>query len=331
VSDSVLAQALEQLTQEVRALRRQADEQERQLARVLEATRLAHDDDRWHRERLRAAREAADYSEPYDADEPLVSIVVPTWNNATALRDIALPAALGQTYQHFEIVIVGDCATDEVAAAATSTGDPRVRFHNNTYRGPYPDVPRQLWLSSGTPAYNAGAALARGAWIAPMSDDDPWATDHLERLLEKARTDRLEFVFGKIRMHWPDGRVEVLGRFPPEHGQIGLQAALLHRGLRLFELEFGDALFDVPNDWGVIRRMMRAGVRMGHVDAVVVDYFPSVRSPAQEVEADAAPSDPAADGGAPPSETGTGGGHLLRAAARRWRGRRAGARPKAPR
>jgi hypothetical protein len=289
VSDPSLAEVLEQLTQEVRGLREQADEHRRHLARVLETTRLLHDNDRWYREGLRAAREATDYAEAYDSPEPLVSIVVPTWTNAEALRDVALPAALAQTYQQFEVVIVGDCAPPDVEAVATGTGDARVRFHNLTIRGPYSDDPRQGWLASGTPAYNAGAALARGAWIAPMSDDDPWTPDHLERLLEKARTDRLEFVFGAIRMHWPDGRVEKLGRYPPEHGQIGLQAALLHRALRLFELEFGDALFDAPNDWGTIRRMMRAGARMGYVDEIVVDYFPSVRSPAHAVTATVEP------------------------------------------
>jgi hypothetical protein len=44
------------------------------------------------------------------------------------------------------------------------------------------------------------------------------------------------------------------------------------------ELELGHALFATPNDWGLVHRMMRTGVRMGMVDDVTVIYSPSQRS-----------------------------------------------------
>ena len=43
------------------------------------------------------------------------------------------------------------------------------------------------------------------------------------------------------------------------------------------ELELGHALFDKPNDWGLVHRMMRVGVRMGMVDETTVVYRPSLR------------------------------------------------------
>lgn len=122
--------------------------------------------------------------------------------------------------------------------------------------------------------------MARGLWIAPLGDDDSFVAEHVERLLADARDRRLEFVYGRIRQIQPDGSESLLGEFPPRLSQVGLQAALYHAGLGFMELELGHALFGKPNDWGLVHRMMRAGVRMGMVDDVTVNYWPSLRSAA---------------------------------------------------
>jgi hypothetical protein len=274
----------------VRRLERRAEAHERSLQLMLSAVRLVHDDDRTLRRELRAARGQPGHAEAFDADAPLVSIIVPTWNNAEGLAGRSLPSALAQSYGHIEIVVVGDCSPPDVEAAVASFDDPRIRFYNLSVRGPYSEDPRAAWMSSGTPSYNAAAALARGLWLAPLADDDAFVPTHVEMLLALARSERLEFVYGRFARHWVGGDPEVLGRFPPELGQVALQASLYHRDLRLFELEFGDAVFDVPNDWGLVRRMLRAGVRFGMLDEIVSDYFPSGRlariTPPVEAEAE---------------------------------------------
>ena len=45
--------------------------------------------------------------------------------------------------------------------------------------------------------------------------------------------------------------------------------------LLLFEFELSAQLFGVPGDWDRALRMLRAGVRFGHVDAIVCDYYPT--------------------------------------------------------
>jgi hypothetical protein len=60
-------------------------------------------------------------------------------------------------------------------------------------------------MASGTPGFNAGVALARWLWIAPLGDDDAFGPEHVERLLAHARNRRLEFVYGRIRLILPDG------------------------------------------------------------------------------------------------------------------------------
>ena len=75
--------------------------------------------------------------------------------------------------------------------------------------------------------------------------------------------------------HFPDGSSDVLGEFPPRHTQFNWQATIYHAGLRFFELEFADSLFGEPNDWGLCRRWLRAGVRIGFLDEITADLYPS--------------------------------------------------------
>jgi hypothetical protein len=249
-----------------------------QLRTVLQALELIHDDDPGTRRRLQALRSDPDYDAAFTVAEPLVSVVIPTWNRPRELVERAIPSVLAQTHGRIEVIVVGDCSPPEVGEAVAAVGDPRVSFHNLTLRGPYLDDEYRGWLAAGTPAFNAGVVQARGLWIAPLGDDDEFAPDHVEHLLRAARERRLEFAYGRGRVILPDGRETLLGEFPPRLTQIGLQSALYHSGLRFIELELGHAVFGKPNDWGMVHRMMRVGVRMGMVDEVTVTYRPSLRA-----------------------------------------------------
>jgi hypothetical protein len=278
-----------ELTVQVEGLRRRLDaldanverssgELRAELRTLLEAVELIHDDDPGTRRRLRELRADSGYEKAFIAADPLVSVVIPTWNRTETLVDRAIPSALNQTHQNIEVIVVGDASPPAMARAIAAVGDPRVVFHNLTIRGPYDEDPVRSWLAAGTPGLNAGVALARGQWIAPLGDDDAFVPEHIERLLAHARDRRLEFVYGRIRLILPDGSQSLLGEFPPRFAQVNLQAALYHAGLSFMELELGHALFGKPNDWGLVHRMMRAGVRMGMVDDVIVNYWPSVRA-----------------------------------------------------
>ncbi len=228
------------------------------------------------RARLWELRAGPDYGAAFADERPLISVVIPTYENHRLLGERAIPSVLAQTYQHFEVVVVGDAAPAATADVIASFGDARLRFHNLPYRGPYPEHPESRWLVAGVPPYNEAVRRARGSWIAPLDDDDAFRPDHLERLLGAARAERLELAYGRVVIHRPDGGQDELGRFPPQAGQAALQMAIYHAGLgSIFPLELTDALYGIPSDWGLFRRMLGAGVRMGMIDAVVVDGYPS--------------------------------------------------------
>ncbi len=241
------------------------------VERTAAIARHIYDEEPRNRRRLHELRRSDEYELAFSEAEPLVSFLVPTYDSFETLRDVALPSILGQTYPNLEVIVVGDGAPPETAEAIAAVGDPRVTYLNRTIRGPYPDDPAKRWYVVGTPPANDALALARGRWIGVLGDDDAVRPEHTERLLAAAREHRWEHCYGRQQVNFAEGEPITIGEFPPAHGGWGLQAAIYHAGLRFFESELSDAIYDEPNDWGKCRRMIRAGVRFGMIDEVVVD------------------------------------------------------------
>lgn len=246
------------------------------LARQTEILRAIYDEEPGNRRRLWALRESAEYARPFEEENPLVTIFIPTYSNAEGLAERSIPSVLAQTYENLEVLVIGDAASPEVEAAARSFDDPRLRFLNLGIRGPYPDDPVELWRVAGAAPANEGVRLAQGQWMGVNCDDDAYTPDHVELLLAEARRRRLELVYGDIRrVHPGEEEGELLCTFPPRNEHFGMQAALLHRGLRIFSYEL--EVFGNGGDWAWMRRMLRLGVRIGMINDVVVEYYPSNR------------------------------------------------------
>jgi len=275
-----LADQVQACREELTALTRRVDELAQQRSaehhRGLEALRVVRDDDARSWERLWELRCSEEYALAFDEAEPLVTIIVTTFNRPELLSRRALPSVLGQTYEHLDCIVVGDGAPDEIAHVVESFGDERLRFVNLPYRGPYPARSDDAWLVGGTTPHNTGLALARGRWIGVVHDDDAMRSTCVESLLRLARAERAEVSYGRFERHEPGGGSETLGRFPPAWGEWGLQCSLLHSGLRFMPLQVSDWLFSIPNDAGLLERMLRLGVRFAMRDEIVFDYYPSL-------------------------------------------------------
>jgi hypothetical protein len=252
--------------------------------RAAEIARHTYDEEPANRRRLRELRRSEEYELAFSETEPLVTFVVPTYDSFETLRDVALPSILGQTYSNVEVIVSGDCAPPQTEEAIEEVDDPRVTYVNRTIRGPYPDDPSRRWYAIGVPPANDALALVRGRWIAVLGDDDAVRPNHTEDLLAAAQANRYEHCYGLQQVNFAEGEPITLGRFPPTLGQWGLQAALYHSGLRFFEGELSDAIYEEPSDWAKCRRMVRAGVRFGMIDRIVVDKNETRRRSAREWE-----------------------------------------------
>ena len=205
-----------ELTRTIETVRGEAADRHAETVQML---RLVHDDVPANRQRLWRLRQTREYALAFEEPEPLVSFTVATYTNLEALMERALPSMLAQTYERIEVVVVGDAAAPEIERAVKSLGDPRVRFYNQTYRGPYDEAGERIWYVAGGPPSNEALRLARGRWIASMDDDDVCRPDRVERLLKAARERQLEFCYGQILEHLPDAPDRL--RVPRFHRQLG--------------------------------------------------------------------------------------------------------------
>ena len=109
-------------------------------------------------------------------------------------------------------------------------------------------------------------AHARGAWIAPLDQDDEWAPDHLEVLLAAAAATGAEVVYGVSRVVLDDGTETFFGSWPPTLGDFGFQTAIYHAGLAALLYDANSHLVGEPADWNLARRMLEAGVSFEFVE-----------------------------------------------------------------
>ena len=62
-------------------------------------------------------------------DAPRVSVLIATYNYSSVLH-YAVASVLRQSFRDFELIVAGDCCTDDSEAVVQSFGDARVRWLN---------------------------------------------------------------------------------------------------------------------------------------------------------------------------------------------------------
>ena len=91
--------------------------------------------------------------------QPLVSVIIPTYNRGALVHE-AIASVLAQSYAPLELIVVDDGSTDATAASLRSARALRLVRQDHT------GMPGQ--------ARNAGARVARGAYLAFLDSDDLW-------------------------------------------------------------------------------------------------------------------------------------------------------------
>jgi glycosyltransferase involved in cell wall biosynthesis len=203
------------------------------------------------------------------APQPLVSIMIPTYNRGELLASRTLPSVLRQTYPHWEAVVVGDACTDDTAERIAALGDPRIRFTNLSARGDYPSDPMHRWMVAGAAPANAALDLTRGDWIGYMDDDDVISEDHIEVLLGFAVDTNAEFVYGAGDFQRSPTDWLRIGTLPPLPGNVMHSSVLYRAYLRFLKYDVSAWKQSIGADAHLWGRMASLGVRFGYLDSVV--------------------------------------------------------------
>lgn len=107
------------------------------------------------------------------AEQPLVSVVLPTYNRAVTLER-AVQSVLSQSYANLELLVVDDGSKDNTAEVMQTITDPRVR---------YLPMDRNRGASA---ARNHGLKAARGKYVAFQDSDDEWLAGKLHQQVDAA-------------------------------------------------------------------------------------------------------------------------------------------------
>lgn len=209
----------------------------------------------------------------------MISVVIPTYNRNELLFDRALASVMRQSVTDLEIHVVADgmvgTQAAELEARAAELHDPRLYIWHIP-RQQYPEDPAQRWCVLGLNARNHGLDHATGDWIAPLDDDDRWTDDHLQVLLNAAEESGAQFVYGMSQYHWPDGRPQLAGSWPPGMGAFCDGAQIYRNGLG-YRYDPGCIERGLPEDGDMWIRMLAGGVTFALTRRIVHHYYPNPR------------------------------------------------------
>jgi glycosyltransferase involved in cell wall biosynthesis len=199
------------------------------------------------------------------ADKPLVSVVIPCYNQAHFLGE-AIESVLSQTYPHFEIIVVDDGSTDNTSEVASD--HQKVRLIRQENQG----------LSA---ARNAGLYQSRGEYIVFLDADDRLLPEALEvGVKELGAHPKCAFVFGYHNNIATDG--SPLATSHPPHNEPDQYLALLHRCyIRMHAVMYRRSVFETvggfdtslgaSEDYDMYLRIARE-YPVYHHDEVVAEY-----------------------------------------------------------
>lgn len=138
-------------------------------------------------------------------DQPLVSVITPTYNSGQFIS-ATIESVISQTYPCWEMVIADDCSNDGTVSIINSymEKDSRIKLI-------------QLPHNKGAAAArNASLRMANGKYVAFLDSDDQWLPEKLELQLNFMKEKDAAFSFTRYYLVNEAGENEGLGEEIPE-------------------------------------------------------------------------------------------------------------------
>lgn len=204
--------------------------------------------------------------------QPLVSIVIPTWQRHDLLME-TIEHINNQTYSMKEIIVVCDGQDQELWQRLDDNLHIRCSYCNEgSYDVTFINLGRN-WSGLDSSSFGiapllVGYLCARGDYIMHLSDDDRIAPDYIERLVDLLDETNADFAYSKARFFWHDQKPEDgidIGTDPPQHGQI---TSYLFRPSNLYK--YGYPRFNShPMDWSLVSDWMSNGATWAFLPEVL--------------------------------------------------------------
>ena len=170
---------------------------------------------------------------------PLVSIIIPTYNNAEFLGK-ALKSVIDQTYSSWEAIVIDNNSTDKTDEVVNKFQDTRIKYFKISNYGII------------AKSRNFGINVAKGEWIAFLDSDDWWTEDKLEVCLNNVN-ENVDFIYHKLEIIYDNSYF-----FPKQKKFLGreLNKPILN-DLLIGEIKKGNA---IGNSSVLVRKNILKGI-----------------------------------------------------------------------
>lgn len=203
-------------------------------------------------------------------ESPLISIIVPTYNQAEFLR-VCINSVLAQSYDKWEMLIVNNYSTDHTREVINLFQDERIKsfdFKNN-----------------GVIARSRNFAIdkASGDWLAFLDSDDIWYKNKLDHSLKVALSHNAQAVCHSENWTYESGKIEkkIYGKgFEYDFNdllyngnKISTSAVLVKRDSVLAVEGFSENDLTVTaEDYHLWLKLSRSGVKFYFLEEVLGEY-----------------------------------------------------------
>ena len=202
------------------------------------------------------------------SQDPLVTVIIPTFNSGTYLKE-AVESALNQDYSNIEVIVIDDGSTDQSLSLLTEYSN-RILIVTSENFG-------------AASARNLGILASSGEYIAFLDSDDKWSSKKIGIQMSLMIQDNLDLVycagqefsveggFGKIHTPVFKGSCYQYYRKYPSRDivAIGPSGSIIKKSL-LHRSGIFDTKIPAPSeDWDFFRRFSQQG-KFGYSSEVLV-------------------------------------------------------------
>jgi glycosyltransferase involved in cell wall biosynthesis len=205
---------------------------------------------------------------------PLISIVIPTYNHAHFLRK-SLRSVLDQSYQKWEAIVVDNHSDDNTEEVIREFQEPRFRMLKIQNHGVI------------AASRNMGIRDANGEWVAFLDSDDLWYPQKLETLVDVIKSDDYYDVLSgdEYKVNRQSGSKSILRYGPQEDdfyqrlildgNRLSPSATMIRRSfLERHRLTFGESKnFVTVEDYDLWLNLARTGAKFKFLRDVLGEYI----------------------------------------------------------
>jgi glycosyltransferase involved in cell wall biosynthesis len=203
-------------------------------------------------------------------NEPLISVITPTWQRYDLLFERCIPSVQAQTYPNVEHIIVHDGPPEDGAGPIAARLQESYGYEV-PIRFDYIEAHKP---GGRTRSRQRALEMAQGELIGYCDDDDALRPHHLELLAAALRDNPLAgFAYSQMSSHDGTGAVfAVVGQDPPALTHIGSPMIVHRKGI----LQHGTWGPDRPDeDWQMVQRWLAHDIEYVYLPAITSDVWPS--------------------------------------------------------